>query len=194
MPVTLYYQVDTTRFNTDRKTEEMPEVIRIAWWRDDDPAPTCVLVTPPEDVTMDANTQRYHGIKLTDALEQGISPSAAIMLFDAALDGADEWVAFVAPFHERNLNRLARKAGGKDLIAGTKCAQHAATPIMNLPRMQPGGGVKPPSLIEACEFFRVPMPLSVEQEPDPAERGKTIVAAIRGVWEAIHSPAPKLAA
>jgi hypothetical protein len=193
--ITLYYQVDATRFNSDRKTEEAPAVIRIAWWRDDQPEPECVLVEPPDDATMDDYTKRYHGIKLEDALEHGIPPGAALMLFEAEIECSDERVAFSAPFHERNLNRLARSIDdGEDIIGGTLCAMQAATPIMKLPRMAPGGGVKFPSLIEACEFFRVVKPLTLEQEPDPVKRGKSIVFAVRGVWEAIQYPNPKLAA
>ena len=192
---TLYYQVDCTRFNTDRHTKEEPAVIRIAWWRDDAPEPECVLVKPPADATMDDYTKRYHGIDLDTVMDLGISPSAAVLMFDGALEGVDERVAFVAAFHERNLNRLARSIDdGEDVVTATECAQKVATPIMNLPRMAPGGGVKPPSLIEACEYFHVEKPLSLEQEPDPVKRGKSLVAAVRGVWEAIHAPAPKLAA
>ena len=192
---TLYYQVDCTRFNTDRHTKEEPAVIRIAWWRDDQAEPECVMVKPPADATMDDYTKRYHGITLDAVMDLGISPSAAILMVDGALEGADERVAFVAAFHERNLNRLARSIDdGEPIIGQTLCAQETATPIMKLPRMAPGDGIKPASLIEACEYFNVEKPLSLEQEPDPVKRGKSLVAAVRGVWEAIHAPTPKLAA
>jgi hypothetical protein len=183
---TLYYYVDTTRFRTDKATREAPAVIRLAFWLDSDAEPECWLVNPAAaDVTLDPAAYRYHGVSLIEACGPGsISPTLAAQRFSDAVLHADELVAFSADFHERNVNRMA---DGQPLAAATLCAMKAAMPLVQKPRMAPGGGYAFPSLDEACRHFGILPPLAVTDDggDDPIARGKSIVTAVREVWEAI---------
>lgn len=181
----LYYDVATTRFHTDKQTGEKPAVIRIAWWMDGEPSPSCSLVTH-DAITMDARAQSFHGITMDD-LAKADDEAAwdAVEEFSDAIGRADELVAFNAEFHERNANHLLVAI---IQVLGTRCAMKAATPIVKKPRMAPGGGYAFPTLVEACNFFHVPLPLAPGDDggSDPIARGKSIVRAVREVWEAMH--------
>lgn len=184
--VTLYYHVDTTRFATDRKTQEPPAVIRVAWWRDDEPQPVCMLVQPPVGATMDQAAFRYHGIELKDAVAIGKRPDHVAQLFADAATMIDAAVAFNAPFHKRNIERLTSIPTDEPFFV-TQCAMEAAAPILCLPPTR-GTGWKSPSLVECCNLFDVPYPLAPDDEgsADPVERGKSVIRAVRGVWEAVQ--------
>jgi hypothetical protein len=187
-PVTLYYDVTTTRFFTDATTHEVPIVLRIAWWRDDTPNPECLLVIPPAGITIAPTARLYHGIGIAEAHQTGSRPRHVEHLFADAVEGTDTLVAYNAGFHERNINRMVASNSEGDLppfLAHTQCAMKAAQSIIQRQLNADHSKTRFPTLVEACDFFGVDGPLS---QGSAINRGKRIISAVRGVWEACHTP------
>lgn len=175
----LYLDLAASRFHRDRKTDEEPRVVRVAWWRSDEPDPVCRLIEPVAGMTIATETTPYHGLRLADLERDGVHPADVITELEGAVPGASAIVAFNSEFHWRQLYRLMNLQGAVPPRTAV-CAMKLAEPICNLPaRNRPG--TKSPSLREACEFFSVEPPLTAG---DPVDVAFSTLRAVRGVYEA----------
>lgn len=175
----LYFDVATSRFATDRKTREEPRVVRIVWWRDDTMDAFCRLIRPSAGMRLAPETFPYHKLTL-DRLEQdGVDPSGVISELEHAALGCRSLISFNQEYHWRNVHRLMGHPGAP-IPTTAVCAMKLAEPILAIPAMRPGGGLKPPNLRECCDRFGVPAPAS----DDPIEFACQTVLAIRAVFEA----------
>lgn len=182
----LTFDVSSSRFHQDKKTHEEPRVMRIAWWRSDQPEPVCRLVKPAPSTTIDPSTFRYHGLTIERLEQDGIDAADVIKALEDAASGASAIISFNQDFHWRSLYRLMQVEAKWPPTA--RCAMALATPIMGIPAMRPGNPLKSPNLREACDFFGVAPPSS----DDPIELAFSTVRAVRGVYEGClnHKPKP----
>lgn len=178
MTHTLFFDTASTRFHKSKTTGEEPAVIRLAWWRDDEPEPVCRLIQPNPGTTIDQSTFAYHGLSLDRLQADGVPASDVIAELEKAAAGADALVAFNDPYHWRMLYKMMRVDAKPP--ANAVCAMKLAEPILAIQAMRPGGGLKSPNLREACAFFGVQPPSSPE---DPIELALSTVRAVRGVYE-----------
>ena len=183
MSHTVYLDLGSSRFVTDRETGEEPRAVRVAWWKDSDPAPVCRLIAPSEGMTIDPRTHPYHGITGIDYV--GAEPNDVVQELDAAVKGAKALVAYNGDFHWRHLVRLSllAESAPQHIPAATMtCAMKLAAPIVGIKAMRPGGGFKLPSLADASRHFNLPSPLSGARSP--TDIGAFTVAAVRSVYQA----------
>ena len=182
MAHTLCFDIATSRWHTDRKTGEMPCTLRIAWWDERRIEPECLLIRPNSSFAIDPGTFPYHGLTVEHLLENGVDSAAAVKEFERAADGASAIVSFHADFHWRALYRLMGLPDTTPRPPTMVCAMALATPILAIPAMRPGGGLKSPNLREACAFFDVPPPRPVKD--GPMALALSTVRAVSGVYEA----------
>ena len=175
----LYFDVATSRFFTNKKTNEPPYVLRVAWWRDDHASPECYLIRPVSGMTIDHGTFPYHGLTLEQLAHDGVDASVVVSALEKAAAGASAICSFHQDYHWRSLYRLMGVDASPPEIA--VCVMKLAEPILAIPAMRPGGGFKAPSLKEACAFFDVHTP---ELAGDPIKFALDTVQAVRGVYEA----------
>jgi hypothetical protein len=177
----LVFDTATSRFYRDKTTHEEPQVLRLAWWRSDQPEPVCHLIRPPPGTTIDKATFPYHGLTLLDAASNGdVAADVVAELEKDAID-VDAIATFNADFHWRQLYRLMNVPTAKPPDKAVDVMAMAA-PIVQIPVMRPGGGWKSPSLREACRFFDIKEPANLEH--GPFELALSTVRAVRGVYEA----------
>jgi hypothetical protein len=181
----LVFDCATSRFATDKKTHEEPRVVRIAWWRSDQPEPVCMLVKPAVNTTIDPSTHRYHALTITRLERDGIDAADVIKALEDAAAGASAIVSYNGEYHWRQLYRLPFIRA--DQPATAQCAMRLATPILALQSMRRGNPLKSPSLREACDFFGVTAPSS----DDPVELALQTVRAVRGVYDGCVSATTK---
>lgn len=173
----LTFDCATSRFARDKKTNEEPRVVRIAWLRDDGSEPVCMLVKPAPQTTIDPSTLKYHGLTISRLERDGIDAAEVIKALERDAAGASAIVSYNGEYHWRQLYRLMFIEANQPATA--VCAMKLAAPILGIQAMRPGGGFKPPNLRESCEFFGVAAPSS----DDPIELALSTVRAVRGVYE-----------
>lgn len=178
----LILDVGVSRFHTDQSTGEEPRVIRIAWWRSDQPEPECRIIRPKPEMTVSPQTVPYHGLTLTDLVRHGVDPESALKEFSAAAKDAKKLVSYNSDFHWRNLLRLMGAADGVH-PDNAVCVMKLATPICNIPGFR-RGVLKNPSLREACAHFNVEPPLTLSSHATPVQMALSTVRAVRAVYEA----------
>lgn len=176
----LYFDAGVSRFHTDKNTREEPTVLRLVWWRDDEPEPRCRLIKPQGEITIDPSTVPYHAVT-TEWLFDGELHRQADVVDEFGLDSedAEQIIAYHADFHWRALHKMMGVVGVEPPVTAI-CGMKIATPVLAIPAMRPGGGWKSPSLREACRFFNVPEP----NGDDPFTLALTTIHAVRGVYEA----------
>ena len=187
MPTVLVFDVATSRFHTDKKTGEEPRVIRLAFWRSTEPTPICLVIRPVGAITIDPKTVAYHDLTVEDVTRYGIDPSEAVKRLGEAGVGVDAIVTYNADYHWRQLYRLMGVEGASPPAVAVD-AMRLATPIVAIESMRPGGGLKNPSLLEACDALGVDRPHTLS---GPMVLGITTVQAIYGVYTACVALTPK---
>ena len=181
----LVFDTAASRFHTDKRTNETPVMIRLCWWRSDEPDPVCALIRPPPGTTIAAETLPYHGLVYRDLEHDGQDPKDVIAEMEKAMGGSETiLVAFNAEFHFRQLYRTMGIPDAKPPDTSVD-VMALATPILAIQSMRPGGGLKSPSLRECCQFFDVQEP-AVAGAP-PLDVAESTVRAVRAVYEACMS-------
>jgi hypothetical protein len=177
---TLWFDCATNRWHTDKATGAQPALIRLAWMLEGE-QPQCRIIALPEGATVDPSTFPYH--KVDPALRPGVSLLDVLGELLADADRADRFASFNGEFHQRQIHRaFASLNMGWVPLGEFECLMKAATPILNMPLMRPGGGLKSPKLSEACTFFMVATPSS----NDPIEYGQQVVRAVSEIGAAVY--------
>jgi hypothetical protein len=179
MTHTLFFDIAVNRFHAARGSVEPPRVVRIAWWRSDAPEPVCMLIYPQPGMTIDSSTLPYHGLTIERLEADGFDPADAIDALEKDASGATTILSYNMDHHWRNLYRLMQVEAAPPSTA--VCVMKLCTPIIGIPAMRPGGGLKSPSLREARDFFGVLPPTGPE---DPIQLALSTVRAVRGVYDA----------
>ncbi len=103
MPI-LFFDVATSHFVTNKATGEEPRVLRMVWWKDDQPEPVFRLIKPPPETTIDPKTFPYHGLTIDMMTDGAVEPSIAVAELERAAHGARCLVSFNADYHWRQLH------------------------------------------------------------------------------------------
>jgi hypothetical protein len=132
----------------------------------------------------DTGAVARHGIKPEVSRLMGRNLREVMDAVENAFVSADRVVAYNSDFHRHVLERSAAEcelswSWPKDFWF---CAMRAATPIVKVPRMQPGGGYSFPKMTVAYRHFS-------EQElvlsDDPIEAGAQLIRAVQAIDQGI---------
>lgn len=177
--------IDTaaSRFHTDKKTGEEPRCVRLAWLRSDETEPVCRLIKPVPGMTLDKAALPYHGLMLGDLERDGVDAAEVIRELEAAALGVTAIASYNESFHWRTLHRLMNAPDGLPKPENAVDVMALATPILAIPLMRPGSGFKSASLREACRYFDIPEPATIDTA-SPKVMATSTVEAILKVYEA----------
>lgn len=193
---TLFIHLETTGrylFREPVTEPNQPHLARLALISatdDDRPARTwCRLIKPEPGWRYEPGAITAHGITPEAAQRTGVALKSVMTAFVGELETVDRVVAFNSDFSRKVLERSAHECGlnWEYLFSETPvlCAMRLATDIVQIPRMEPGGGYNWPKFREAYCFFSgeddlPPLDLS------PERRGIALAECVQTIWQGIE--------
>lgn len=160
--------------------EDQPHIVRLAWLLEAPDGSTVRdashLIRLPQGQRMAGEAAHHLGIYDHNLQERGMDMFGVLSEFAEALGEAQLVVAHSWAFHRQVLERSFRFVGmpAREWPAHV-CTMISSTNIVQVPKMQPGGGWKWPAFDETCErFLGRRIMLSLDPVADGIERVRAV--------------------
>lgn len=185
----LLIHADTTgrwSFKLPNTDPDQPHLLRLSAMLRGGPSDRifCAVVLPPSGHEIEVGAAQAHGIEDAVALAHGRPLADVLAQFDSMARQAKRFIAYGADFALRVLDRAYHEAIGQPFLPPVVQLDlmREATPIVKVPRMQPGGGYAFPKLAIAYEHF-TGRPFT--RSADPLEAGADTVRALTDIMDGI---------
>lgn len=144
------------------------------------------IVRLPDGALIEEGAYRAHGIDEAAMLADGRPLADVLGQFDQMAAKAGRILGYGLDFHLAVLDRAYSQAVGHPFIAPAARVDlmREATPIVKVPRMQPGGGFAFPKLAVAYEHFASK---PFERSDDPLQAGVDTVRALATIMDGIEA-------
>lgn len=147
------------------------------------------IIVPKTSWTYEPDAVAAHGISRPLAADLGVTLEDAMTRFLDLRDKAEVLCAYNWDHHRRCLRRASFDLEMDDLELPRSgdpeafCAMRRATPIVRVPRRQPGGGWAWPRMPVAYSYFTGGAPPAAAA--DPVQEGARLVRAVREIHDGI---------